>query len=353
MPRLVRFPRVACTGVAAVALTVLASTAPASSALAFSAPASSATAAAPRVFGAAEPSGSSLRLADPRIVAHFDFRTGETPENIALEPDGSANLTFALAGKVVRVAKNGDTTPVATLPTVTNPATPLIGAALAMGIVRTADGSLYVNYLTGHEEQTGVPTGVYRIAPDGSVELFAALPATSFANGLALDEKRGVLYAADSVLGRVWRISLDDATVTTWATGTALEPDGFVGANGIKVHRGAVWVSNTDRGTLLRIPVNEDGSAGAIETRATGLAGIDDFAFPGPGDSALAALHPTSQVALVRPDGTHSILLEPEAGLSNPTSVAVRRHKVYVPSAAFTTQTDPNLLIARLVKAHS
>ncbi|MGR4879494.1 SMP-30/gluconolactonase/LRE family protein [Streptomyces sp. LARHCF249] len=343
MPRLVRFPRVACTGVAAVALTVLASTATASTATATASPA----------FTAVEPPASSLTLSDPRIVAHFDFQAGETPENIALEPDGSANLTFAFAGKVVRVAENGDTQPVATLPAVTDPATPLIGAALAMGIVRTGDGSLYVNYLTGHEEQTGVPTGVYRIAPDGAVELFAALPAGSFANGLALDKKHGVLYAADSVLGKVWRISLDDATVTTWATGTALEPAGSVGANGIKVHRGAVWVSNSDRGTLLRIPVNKDGSAGAIETRATGVAGIDDFAFPGPGGSAIAALHPTSQVALVRPDGTHSILLNSEAGLSNPTSVAVRRDKVYVPSAAYTTQTDPNLLLARLDKGHS
>lgn len=340
MPRLVRFPRVACTGVAALALTVLASTATAAGSTAANA------------FAPVEPPAS-LTLSDPRIVAHFDFQAGETPENIALEPDGSANLTFAFAGRVVRVAKNGDTLPVATLPAATNPATPLIGAALALGIVRTSDGSLYVNYLTGQEEQTGVPTGVYRIAPDGTVELFAALPATSFANGLALDEKHGVLYAADSILGKVWRISLDDAAVTTWATGTALEPDGFVGANGVKVHGGAVWVSNTDRATLLRIPVNQDGSAGAIETRATGVAGIDDFAFPGTGDSVIAALVQTSQVALVRPDGTHSILLNPEAGLSNPTSVAVRHHTVYVPSAAFTTMTDPNLLLARLGKGHS
>ncbi|MEU9301002.1 hypothetical protein [Streptomyces sp. NPDC048269] len=46
-------------------------------------------------------------------------------------------------------------------------------------------------------------------------------------------------------------------------------------------------------------------------------------------------------------------MLTAEDGLSNPTSVAVRHHKVYVPSAAFTTTTDPNLLLARLGKGHS
>ncbi|WP_199790257.1 hypothetical protein [Streptomyces canus] len=79
------------------------------------------------------------------------------------------------------------------------------------------------------------------------------------------------------------------------ATGTALTPlpsgTGF-GADGIKVHDDAVWVSNTDRGMVLRIPVRRNGSAGPIETRATGLGGIDDFAFTSRhGDTVLAAVN--------------------------------------------------------------
>ncbi|MGW1492257.1 SMP-30/gluconolactonase/LRE family protein [Streptomyces sp. NPDC002402] len=322
MPRKVCLPRIAGTGALAVALAVLASAAP--------------TAA----------TETSLTLSNPRIVAHFDFAAGQTPESIALEPDGSADLSFALARQVARVTKHGDTEILATLPAPANPATPIIGAAVTTGLVRTHDGSLYVNYLTGTDDLTGV----WRIAPDGSVARFAALPSNSFANGLALDKKNGVLYAADSFLGKVWRISLDDGAVTTWATGSELERTVFVGANGIEVRHGAVWVSNSDQGTLLRIPVEADGSAGAIETRATGLAGIDDFAFPRRDETVLTALNPSSEIAVVRPDGTHSIVLTQQDGLSNPTSVAVRHHKVYVPSAAFTTMEDPNLLLARLHK---
>lgn len=43
-----------------------------------------------------------------------------------------------------------------------------------------------------------------------------------------------------------------------------------------------------------------------------------------------------------------SVVLTRDDGLSNPTSVALHGSTVYVTSAAFTTQQDPNLLLARL-----
>ena len=319
---MLRLPRLAACASAAVALTVLAS-------------------------GPA--SAGDLTVSDPRIVAHFDLAAGQTPENIALAPDGSAILTFAFARQVARVDQQGATEILATLPAVANPNTPVIGVAATSGVARAHDGTLYVNYATGTAE-----SGVWRIKPDGSApEQIAQLPANSFPNGLALDEECGVLYAADSV-GTVWRIPRDGGTPTAWATGAELQPlpapNGAVGANGLKLHDGAVWVSNTDRQTLLRIPVRPDKTAGPVETRATGLAWIDDFTFTGHGDTVLAALIMSNELALVRPDGTHKILLTQQDGLSNPTSAAVRKGKLYVTSAAFFTQNDPNLLLARLHK---
>ncbi|WP_405861625.1 hypothetical protein OG361_39845 [Streptomyces sp. NBC_00090] len=292
-------------------------------------------------------------VSDPRVVAHFDFALGQTPENIALEPDGSANLTLSFARQVVNVDKQGTKRILATLPAVANPNTPVIGAAAALGIARAHDGTLYVTYATGTAE-----TGIWRIKTDGSAPVqIATLPATGFPNGLALDEECGTLYVADSVLGTVWRVPREGGSPTAWATGEALRPlpapDGVVGANGLKVHNGAVWVSNTDRKTLLRIPVRSDKSAGAIETRATGLDGIDDFAFTGRDDTALAALNTDNVLALVRPDGTHKPVLTQQDGLSNPTSVAVGGRTVYVPSASYFTEVkDPNLLLAKLDKRH-
>ncbi|MET7700734.1 hypothetical protein [Streptomyces sp. NPDC005485] len=308
-----------------------------------------ATAVALGVLASAPASGDEPIVSQPRVVAHFDFAAGETPENIALEPDGSADLTFAFARQVANVTRHGNIRGRVTLPAVAHPNTPIIHNAIVLGIARAHDGTLYVNYATGTSK-----TGIWRIAPDGSKpKQIAQLPTNGLPNGLALDEHRGVLYAADSVRGIVWRVPVTGGERTAWATANALGPvpskTGF-GANGIKVHDHAVWVSNTDRGTLLRIPVRRNGSAGRLETQATGLEGIDDFAFTSRhADTVLAAVNGTNQVVVVRPGGTHSVVLTQQDGISNPTSVAVHDRRVYVPSAAyFATEPDPNLLLARL-----
>ncbi|MER8188049.1 hypothetical protein [Kitasatospora sp. NPDC094015] len=284
-------------------------------------------------------------LSDPHVLVHFDLAAGQLPENIALEPDGSADLTFTGNRQVVRVGPSGGVNVLATLPDPGVSSTPVLGNPAVTGIVRDHDGTLYVSYSTGTAELTGI----WRLPAGGTPQRIATLPADGLANGLALDEHARVLYSADSRLGVVHRIPLDGGPVTVWASGPRLERTGFIGANGLKIHQDAVWVSNFDRATLLRIPICADGSAGPVEVRAEGLTGVDDFAFVGHGDSVLAALNSLDQVALVTPGGSHSIVLTRADGLSNPTAVAVRGRRVLVTSAAFTNlPQDPNLLLARL-----
>ncbi|MFJ5141393.1 hypothetical protein [Streptomyces sp. NPDC088707] len=302
------------------------------------------------VLAAGPASAGDPTVTDPRVVAHFDFAAGQTAENIALEPDGSADITFAFARQVARVTREGGTTILATLPEVPDAQTP-VGQAVVLGIARAHDGTLYVTYVTGTEK-----TGVWRIAPGGAPEQIGFFPANAFPNGLALDEECGTLYTADSQLGRVWSLPVTGGTPTAWATGAALEPTAQIpfGANGLKVHHGAVWVSNTGRASLLRIPIGPGPAhaAGPVEIRAAGLTSIDDFAFTGHGDTVLAALNEVDELELVRPDGTHKTVLTRSDGLDNPTSVAVRAKTVYVNSAAFfnTLDPDPNLLLARISK---
>jgi sugar lactone lactonase YvrE len=213
--------------------------------------------------------------------------------------------------------------------------------------VRAPDGSLYVNYNAGSR------SGIWRIAPRGGTPVqVVATPDVKVLNGLALDRGQDALYATDSTAGTVWKISLKTGTASLWAQGAELDrstvnSSGF-GANGIKVHDGAVWVSNTDQGTLLRIPIGAHGTAGAVTTVAQGLTAIDDFAFTGHGDTVLAAQNYVSKVSLVQPDGTHQTVLTATDGLSNPTSVAVRGSTAYVASGAYFTHVDPNLLLAKL-----
>src|SRR5580704_5959696 len=56
---------------------------------------------------AAPAAAASGPVSNPRIIAHLDFSLGQTPENLALEPDGSADVTFAEAAQVARVSLAG------------------------------------------------------------------------------------------------------------------------------------------------------------------------------------------------------------------------------------------------------
>jgi hypothetical protein len=289
----------------------------------------------------------SAPVSHARVIERFNGSAGQLPENVALAPDGVVDLSFAPAHQVARVEPDGTLTVLATLPAPADGGihTPVVGFALSTGLVRADDGTLYLGYAAGDASLTGI----WRLRPGASkLERIAALPADSLPNGLALERETGTLYTADSVRGVVWSVPAAGGTPIVWSAAPQLAAAGFLGANGIKVHHGAVWVSNTDQGLLVRIPIAHDGTAGAAEVRAWNLTFIDDFSFIDGSDRVLAALNGPSEVALVQPDGTHTIVLTAADGLQNPTSVAVRGSTFLVPSADYANAKNPNLLEGNL-----
>jgi hypothetical protein len=309
--------------------------------------ASAALAAAVTLTGFCPPGGGPS-VADAHVVVHFDAGAGQSPENVALEPGGGLAVTFAGARQIAEITPEGRTRVLAALPAPADGGvhTPALGFPLTTGLVRAADGTLYVLYATG----TADLTGLWRLRPGGRPERIAALPADGLPNGLALDAGTGTLYVADSVRGAVYRVPVSGGSPQVWSHAPELASTGFLGVNGLKVHGGSLWATNLDRGTVLRLPITGDGSAGRPRTVAAGLAGIDDFAFTGHGDDIAAALNVPDQVVLVRGDGSHATLLGAADGLDGPTSVALRGSTLYVLSAAYTTGKDPNLLAGRLVR---
>jgi hypothetical protein len=284
-------------------------------------------------------------LSHPRVTTHLDLAAGQTPENLTRANGGSLDVTLTGSRQVVNVGEDGVVRVLATLPLPADGGvrTPLGGAAVPTGITRASDGRIFVAYAAGDSRLTGL----WSFKPGRSPRRIAALPASSFPNGIALDETRGNVYVADSTLGTVWQIPSRGGAAKVWATDPSLEPTAFAGANGLKVHRGAVWVSNTDAGTLLRIRVRDRGSAGPVEVRATGLSGVDDFAFTGRGDDAFAALFVANQVVHVDDHGGTRTVLDAGDGLQNPSAILLRRSTAVVSGSARITGVDPNLLTAR------
>ncbi|GLY49814.1 hypothetical protein [Lentzea sp. NBRC 102530] len=279
-------------------------------------------------------------LSHARIVAHFDLAAGQLPESAVPAPLGAVDVVFAVSRQVARISADGTTRVLATLPA---PVEPVGGFSIASGLVRSWDGTFYIAYAAG----TADLTGVWRVRPGGNPERIAALPAAGLPNGMDVDPRTGDLYVADSALSVIWRVPAEGGDPVAWARGAELSPTGSLGVNGLKIHNGAVWATNTDQGTLLRIPLRGNGK---ITVKARGLAGADDFAFIDRRDTALVALNGSNQVVLVEPDGSHSVVLDGQDGLQGPSTVVVRGRSAYVASAAFVRQHDPNLLVADLGK---
>lgn len=284
---------------------------------------------------------------DARIALHFDISKGQQPENVSMTPNGTSFVTFASARQVAKITPSLKVRVLATLPAPADggAATPALGFALTTGIVRTADGTLYFLYASGDEKTTGL----YRLRSDGGSKprLISKLPATGLPNGMAFDTKSETFYVADAVLGKVYAIGVDGGKARTWSDAKALTPNGFIGVNGVKIHDDAVWVTNLDRGTLLRIPIR-DGKAGAPQVKAQDLAGIDDFEFTGFRDEVIATLVVTNEVVRISSKGKATPFLTSADGLQSPTSVGIHNGRAYVYSAAFLTLTDPNLIVADL-----
>jgi hypothetical protein len=298
-------------------------------------------------IGTPAPAGFS-ELAEVRVLAEFDGAAGQNAESIALEPGGGAVVGMIAARQVVRVRGDGATEVLATMPVPAGGGgtTPVVGAAQVTGVARDQDGAVFFLYSAGQ----GGLTGIWRLAPGvAEPELIVPMPADSMPNAVLIDQSGDRFLVTDSTGGRVWEAPLSGGEPSVWSADPALAPSGFFGANGLKLHAGAVWVSNYDLGTIVRIAVERSGAAGAVAVHATGLAGIDDFDFTGRGEEILAALNDTNELVGVAADGTHRVLLDGADGLQGTTAVVVREDIAFISNGALREGDRPALRAARLV----
>lgn len=223
---------------------------------------------------------SGVAPASPTTIASFDAAAGELPEGFALK-NGYAYVGFAPQGKIARVdLRTGEVARgFVSLPT------PVPGKGFMTGIAFGPDGALYASLVSF---DPSVQPGIYRApASGGTATLFAKHEQMVFPNGL-LFGSRGELFVTDSAAGAVFAIGADGAA-KPWATSPLLAGDTSacggsgnpfpIGANGLVAHGDAMFVTNTDKGSIVRIPIEADGAAGptslAVGPDCAALAGAD------------------------------------------------------------------------------
>ncbi len=294
--------------------------------------------------------------AAPVVVAAFDPNKGQFVEGLDIK-DGTAYVGALPTGQIVTVdlAKGTIADYGAT------PSFPQNGGAL-VGLTLGPDGALYA--ALNITAAGGPKTGVYRVAPGGgAATLFASDPGMFFANDLRFTAA-GDLLVSDSISGTIFKIDKAGA-VSKWLSDPLLTPDPTVcgedtmyhlGVNGFVLSGGAYYATNTDRASIVKIPVKADGSAGTPEvfvaTDCAKLSGADGIALDEATGDLLVAVNYKNAVVRIGKDKSIKTVASGEP-LQSPASLFVdqKAGSLYVTCAAFAAlATDPSKAKPSLLK---
>jgi sugar lactone lactonase YvrE len=248
------------------------------------------------------------------VVVSFDAAAGELPEGVAVDKRGNVFVSLiAPVSEIRKITPTGDQSTLVDLG---------VGGNGPLGLAVDAPGNVYVGVATFDP----ATQGVYRVSKGGTATRLPGSEAIAFANGLAFD-KRGNLFVADSIGGAVWRIPRG-GSAELWIQDPLIEGTGElgigfpVGANGIAHHRNAMIVSNTELGTLVRIPIRPDGDAGTPTVIADdpALLGADGIALDVRGAVYVAVI---AQSTIVRVDGgSIATIADAGDGINQASSIA-------------------------------
>ncbi len=213
------------------------------------------------------------------------YPPGTILENLAIAEDGSLFVTDLGSGTIFRATSDGSSSIFGTVP------------GPAAGIAVNVDGAVIV----------AAGTSIYRFTADGTRSLVSDVAGAMFLNGLTLLSPN-VLLAADDTAATIWKVDLSTGSTQAWLTGPLLVPDPAglpIGPNGVKLRNGDLYISVTGSGTILRVPILPDGSAGTPGVYASSLQ-ADDFAFGA--DGSLFAATQIGEIIRLYPDGTRTSL---------------------------------------------
>ncbi len=217
------------------------------------------------------------------VIANFDVTKRELPDDIAIIPGaageyGTPVVGLNNTGKVAKLTGGGKYEIIAEFGSWSP-------AARLLGLTWDPTDGFIGNVVTFNPAVKNPAPGLYKIPADGGGAPTALTAANDPNVGLPnVGRKLGdSMYVGDSD-GWVTKVKIADGTTTKWATGPLFEgnknacPAGALatprplGADAVAIKGNDVYVTNFDYGSLIKIPVNGDGTAGTPVVIYQGLA---------------------------------------------------------------------------------
>ncbi|WP_436499861.1 SMP-30/gluconolactonase/LRE family protein [Actinokineospora sp. HUAS TT18] len=253
-------------------------------------------------------------------VHQYDAADAQFPEGLAIDDRGMI-YTSLVFGVLHRIAPDGSSEVVAELD---------VNGGYLLGLTIPSTGTILAAVMSPDP----AVSGVWRFSEaDGTKTRIAGLPAypAAFPNGITTDQA-GNIYVGDSQGGIIWRVAPNGGVAEQWASGPLLEgdPNGGIegavyGANGPVVRQGAMYVANTEQGSIVRIPINRNGSAGtqSVYAQHQELLGADGVAFDQHGSAYVTtSVMNNSIVRVLAGTGQVDVVVDEADGLNYPASLS-------------------------------
>jgi len=171
---------------------------------------------------------------------------------------------------------------------------------------------------------------------DASFKASYPFPGNGLCNDIAV-AKDGTVYATDTVQGRVLRLKKGAAALDVWAS----DPMLLATADGLALLAdGHLYVNSVGQGTLMRIPVNKDGSAGAIARLETSQKLTSPDGMRSVGARTLLLVEGAGRLDEVTINGDKAEIKVLKDGLTGPTAVTPVGNMAYVSEARLNLRND-------------
>jgi DNA-binding beta-propeller fold protein YncE len=299
-----------------------------------------------RVTPAPVPATPTPREGETSRVVTFD---GLGPVDVAATPNGALYMAMGISGQIRRLPADRTTETGLTVSETDLVARldPGNGFLYALDVL---DETVYAARSSRHSSTHGI----WQLSDGGDASRLAALDPRRRLRGLLVDGDRRRLLVTNARRGLLLTVDLDDGTTAEWFDDSLLDAS-VRGPTGLAWLGESVCVTNNERGRLVQIPVEADGSAGAptaLVENATRLSGASGVATDG--QALYVAAANLNRIVRVEQSGELRTLATDDDGLDIPTGVATApdNDELFVTNFGFEEMVgvtgDPSLSRLRL-----